>query len=203
MIDIVTQLAATIRRVAAETDSDTVAVRLSRRYDADPAEVWDALTDPERLRRWFLPISGDLRAGGTFELEGNASGDILDCEPPTRLRVTFGGPTSIVEVTLTAAGAETVLDLLHTVPLAMAGSAAGSLYVGPGWDGALLGLALYFAGEVADDPVAAANSLEAQEFSRGSIDAWTAVTEGAASTEEITAARGAALAQFCPDLPQS
>ena len=57
-----------------------------------------------------------------------------------------------------------MLILEHSVPLAIAGSGAGALYVGPGWDGALLALALHFDGIVTDDPVAAANTLEAQQF---------------------------------------
>ena len=58
---------------------------LRRRYDAAIEDVWDAVTDPDRLKRWFLPISGDLRVGGTFQLEGNAGGEILSCEPPRLL----------------------------------------------------------------------------------------------------------------------
>jgi hypothetical protein len=29
-----------------------------------------------------MPISGELRVGGSFQLEGNAGGEILTCEPP-------------------------------------------------------------------------------------------------------------------------
>ncbi|RLK54300.1 SRPBCC family protein [Actinokineospora cianjurensis] len=197
MIDIGAQIGATGRAV---TEADgLVRVLLTRDYDAEPADVWDALTDPDRLRRWFLPITGDLRVGGRFQLEGNAGGEILHCEPPTRLRVTFGDATSLVEVRLVA-GERTRLELEHSVPVAFAGNAAGSLFVGPGWDGAVLGLALYLAGEVADDPVAAANSLEAQRFNLASIEAWVAASTGAASAAEIEAGRTAALAQYCPDV---
>ncbi len=71
--------------------------------------------------------------GGSFQLEGNAGGDILACEPPALLRVSFGGPTSVVQVRLTADGEHTDLVLEHSVPAAMAGSGAGAFYVGPGW----------------------------------------------------------------------
>ena len=71
-------------------------------------EVWDALTDPQRIVRWFLPITGDLRLGGTYQLEGNAGGKILRCEPPHSLLVTWamGEDTgaSQVEVRLSPAG---------------------------------------------------------------------------------------------------
>jgi uncharacterized protein YndB with AHSA1/START domain len=160
------QIGAISREVSRQyTESgETVAVTVQRRYDADQADVWQAITDPERVRRWFLPVTGDLREGGNFQLEGNASGDIMTCEPPRHLMVTFGGESSIVDVLLSDDGQQTLLKLTHSVPIELAGSGAGALYVGPGWDGALLGLALHFAGEVTGDPVAAANSPEVQEL---------------------------------------
>jgi hypothetical protein len=84
----------------------------------------------------------------------------------------------------------------------MAGSGAGALYVGPGWDGAFMALGLFLDGVVIEDPVAAGNSPEGQEFSRQSVHAWAAAIEssGAASMDEIDAATAASLAQFAPDL---
>ena len=35
-----------------------------RSYPSPAADVWDALTNPDRIPRWLLPISGDLRLGG-------------------------------------------------------------------------------------------------------------------------------------------
>jgi hypothetical protein len=157
------------------------------------------------MKRWFLPVSGNLREGGDFQLEGNAGGRILRCDPPRLLRVTFGSETSIVEVRLTPTGdEETSLELEHTVPIALAGSGAGALYVGPGWDGTVMALGLYTAGVITDDPVAAASSPEALEFSRQSVVAWTAAIResGTADGEEIDAAIAASMAQFAPDLEQ-
>lgn len=206
MLDIAHHLQATQREVAIRKESgsaETVAVVLRRTYAADVDDVWNAVTDPERVRRWFMPLTGDLREGGDFQLEGNAGGRILACEPPSRLRVTFGGPDSVVELRLIPDGAgSTVLELDHEVPLAMAGSGAGALFVGPGWDGAFLAIGLYLAGEVADDPVAAANSPEAQEFSRAAVFAWVAAVEesGTADAEQIQAGKEMGLAQFAPGL---
>jgi uncharacterized protein YndB with AHSA1/START domain len=203
MIDIPSQLAAIYREVGTRPaeDGEEVAVLLRRSYEADVADVWDAVTDPERIRRWFMPVSGDLRPGGSFQLEGNASGDILVCEPPRLLRVTFGGPTSIVELRLSEAGGETVLELEHTVPMAIAQSGAGALWVGPGWDGALVALDLWVRGEAPEDPVAAASSPEAQAFSKESVHAWAAAVtaSGTASPEETAAATEMSLAQFAPE----
>jgi len=205
-IDIASQVNAIHRQVeqqpAADGAGELVAVLLRRGYDTPIGEVWDAVTQPDRIKRWFMPISGELRVGGSFQLEGNAGGEILACEPPRLLRASFGGPTSIVELRLTPHGdRQTLLELEHTVPIEMAQSGAGALYVGPGWDGALLGLGLFLGGEAIGDPVAAANSPQAQEFSRQSVSAWAAVVEdsGTATAEQLASATEISLAQFAPD----
>src|SRR5690348_9971446 len=109
MIDIVRQLNAIHRKVeqlpADNISGERVSVLLRRDYGAPVGDVWDAMTQPDRIKRWFMPISGDLRVGGSFQLEGNAGGEILTCDPPRLLRVTFGGPTSVVEVRLIAQSA--------------------------------------------------------------------------------------------------
>jgi uncharacterized protein YndB with AHSA1/START domain len=204
MIDIANQLDAIGRIVERQEreGGEVVSVQLTRGYHAAVEDVWSALTDPDRIRRWFYPISGDLRPGGSFQLEGNAGGDIVECDPPHRLKVTFGGPTSLVELRLSAEGdSRTVLDMEHTVPTEMAQSGAGALFVGPGWDGAFMALDLHLQGVVSDDPVAAANSPEAVEFSRGSIDLWSAAIalSQTATDDEISAAKEVSRAQFVTD----
>lgn len=198
MFDLLEELTALNRQVRRDDRGGTVAVVVSRRYDADAADVWDALTNPERLPRWFYPVSGDLLAGGGFQLEGHAGGEIRRCDPPTLLQVTFGGPESVVDVRLDATGGATTLELTHTVPLAMAGSGAGALFVGPGWDGALLALGSHLRGTLVGDPLEAASSPEMITFNQGSIDRWTEAVEGSgsASPEEVDGAREAAVAQY-------
>ena len=204
IIDIAEQIGAISRQVEQQQSEsgEIVTVTMERRYPAEVADVWHALTNPERMRRWFLPITGDLRQGGNFQLEGNAGGDILTCEPPRHLVVTFGAETSIVDVLLSGDAEETLLKLTHSVPIELAGTTAGALYVGPGWDGALLGLALHLKGEVSNDPVAAANSPEAQDFNLKSIGEWVSAVEasGTADADAIAAAQQVSLAQFAPDL---
>jgi uncharacterized protein YndB with AHSA1/START domain len=204
IIDIAKQIGAISRGVAQQHTErgETVAVTLERRYAAEQADVWQAITDPDRVRRWFLPLTGELREGGNFQLEGNAAGDIMTCEPPRRLIVTFGGESSIVDVLLSSDGQQTLLKLTHSVPLELAGSGAGALYVGPGWDGSLLALALYVVGAAIGDPVAFDNSPEMQDFNVHSIKEWVAAIEasGTADADAISAAREASLAQFAPDL---
>lgn len=198
MFDMVEELAAINRNVVRDDGGDTVSVTLTRTYDAESEDVWDALTNPERLPRWFYPVSGDLKVGGSFQFEGNAGGDIRRCDRPTWLQVTFGGPDSILDVRLADSGDRTTVELTHTVPLAMAGSGAGALFVGPGWDGALLGLGIHLRGLSVGDPLEAANSPEVIEFNRGSISRWTEAVEssGTATAEEIAGASEAAVAQY-------
>src|SRR5688572_13669638 len=92
------------RRQTADGDARYLLIR--RHYDAPVAEVWDACSNPDRISRWLMPVSGDLRLGGTYQLEDNAGGKILRCEPPRLLAATwvFGEPqpgdSSVVEVRL-------------------------------------------------------------------------------------------------------
>ena len=196
IFDLLPELEA-IRRDVRPGDG-TVVVSLTRSYDAEPTDVWEALTTPDRLARWFSTVTGDLREGGTFQIQGNAGGEIRRCDPPTRLSLTFGGPDSIVDLHLTPDGGRTTLVLEHAVPLAMAGSGAGALYPGPGWDGAFLGLAIHLRGGVIGDPFEAANTPEVIEFNKGSIDRWTAAVEasGTATPEQVAEARAVAVQQY-------
>lgn len=124
-------------------------ISLTRTFDAAPEELWDAITDPERIPRWFLPVTGDpKRVGDHFQLEGNAGGEVLECERPRRLAVSwiFGGQTSRVEATLSQHDKATELRLDHTVPVDDHWREFGPGAVGIGWELALsTGLARYLA----------------------------------------------------------
>ena len=154
MIDIVREIEAVQREVGERRipAGNGRMVSLEREYDAPIDEVWDAVTNPERISRWFLPISGDYRIGGTYQLEGNAGGRILECDRPNQLKVTWVyGPMpsdtdiSEVEVRLTAVGTDaTRLRHEHTAVVPEDRWAEyGPGAVGVGWDGAVLGLTLY------------------------------------------------------------
>ena len=203
MKDVLEELAATAREVARRGggDDELIAVTVRREYPAEVEDVWEAVTDPARLARWFGPVTGDLRPGGAFRVEGNVEGEIRECVPPSALTLTWGGPVSVVRVRLAESGGSAVLELEHTVPAAFAGSGAGALYVGPGWDTALLGLALWLRGELVDDPAVWEASPEVRAMNAASIDAWvaTVTASGTASDEEVAAAAAAARAQFTPD----
>ena len=150
-----------------------------RTYDTSIDDLWDALTSAERIPRWFLPISGDLRLGGRYQLEGNAGGEITTCEPPRHLALTweYGPSVSWVDVRLSTVAAGTRLELEHTAhpgpDWEQAGFGPGA--VGIGWDMGLLGLALHVTPGPVIDPTEAAGWLASDEgkaFVRGSSDAW-------------------------------
>jgi uncharacterized protein YndB with AHSA1/START domain len=146
------------RRIAA---GEARTALLRRRYDASIQDVWDACTDPDRINRWLLPVSGDLRPGGTFSVEGNASGEILRCQPPRLLTLTWvygDRPADEVELRLSEDGdGRTVLELEHAsvCDTAPDGVSDAILGVGSGWDLPLcLSLPMYLRGELPDAPAA-------------------------------------------------
>ena len=42
------------------------AVTLSRSYATTVEDLWDAVTNSQRIPRWFLPVSGQLEPGGAI-----------------------------------------------------------------------------------------------------------------------------------------
>ena len=196
MFDTGAELDAVTRHV--RRDPETVTVILRRDFPAAHDAVWDALTDPEQLRAWFSPVTGEFYEGGRYQIEGNASGEIWECRPREHFMLTFGSQESLLTVELAYAGDDTTVQITHGVPISIAGSGAGAFYVGPGWDGALLGLAMHLRGDEIGDPVAMANSAEMIEFNKASIDRWQAVIEpsGTADDGEIAAGLEAAVQQF-------
>ena len=99
--DVEAQLGAVDRSVSSlGRDGQPVrAVTLARRYSTTVEDLWDAVTNPERIPRWFLPIGGHLKPGGRYQLEGNAGGLITACERPSHLALTweFGEDVSWVD----------------------------------------------------------------------------------------------------------
>lgn len=207
MSDIVGQIYDVSREVSSRSlpAGEGNSILLRRRYDAPIEEVWNACTDPERINRWFLPITGELHLGGTYQLQGNAGGEILRCEPPHLLQVTwvFGdSPPSEVAVRLSPdPEGGTLFELEHTLPLDPALWADyGPGAVGVGWDLTLLGLSMYLRGQPIGDPAAWAESPEYREFVIQSSRAWGAAHEAAGASSVQAAAAGRNTATFyAPD----
>lgn len=178
-------------------DGAPTKIAIARRtYRTSQDDLWDALTNADRLPRWFLPISGDLEVGGHYQLEGNAGGVVERCEAPESFAVTweFAQMVSWLEVTLTPDRDGTTLELAHEAPVdpdlwAQYGPGA----VGLGWDLGLMGLGLHLeSGEPVDQEAGAAFpfSPEGVEFIQHAAAGWAeaAIADG----DEAGAAREAA-----------
>jgi uncharacterized protein YndB with AHSA1/START domain len=173
----------------------------SRSYETDVDDLWDALTNPERLPRWFAPVSGDFKLGGKYAITGNASGTITRCEPPKHLALTweFGGGVSWVEVDLAPEGGGARLELRHTAYPEAHWDQFGAGAVGIGWELGLLGLHLYLKGgsqkPPESDPAWAASE-EAKSFMRASGDAWGQAEIAFGEDRETAVRRATATKKF-------
>jgi len=171
-----------------------------RRYAAERPDVWDTLTNPERLPRWFLPVSGDLVVGGRYQLEGNAGGVVETCEAPEILAVTweYGDLVSWLRVELSEADGGTTLELRHEAHVDPEHWVAqfGPGAVGIGWDLSLYALGLYLLSGEAVDPaegMAWPTTPDGTRFVRAAGEGWgaAAIADGDDATEARAAAQRA------------
>lgn len=167
-----------------------------RSYDTSVDDLWDAITTPARLARWFLPVEGDLRIGGRYQLKGNAGGTIERCERPDALDLTweFGGGTSWVRLRLAPDGRRARLTLEHIAHEDGIGKEHlekfGPGAVGIGWDLGLHGLSLHVAEpQKTLDPAA--------------FEAWTLSSEGKAAVRASGEAWGEAHAASGEDAAEA
>ncbi len=200
-IDIdITRYLGTIQREVSVRDHDGRPARVvtaSRTYDTEIDDVWDAVSNPERIPRWFLPVTGELRLGGRYQLEGNAGGEITLCEPPKLLSVTweFGGDLSWVRVALTEVDGGTRLELEHAahVPDDF-WEQFGPGATGVGWELGFVGLGEHLAGAPDVDHVAAEQwpaSDDGRKLVAHSSEGWCQASI-AAGTPTAAAERAAA-----------
>lgn len=154
-----------------------------RTYPTTVDDLWDAVTNPARLPRWFLPVEGELKLGGRYQLIGNAGGTITRCDRPDALDLTweFGGGKSWVTVRLTPDGGGARLVLEHIFLASDADehwAKYGPAAVGVGWDLAFMGLGLHLADPAAPSPPEASaewqSSEAAKTIMRDSAAAWAA-----------------------------
>ncbi|WP_053913141.1 SRPBCC family protein [Streptomyces sp. SCSIO 75703] len=180
MIDVTQQIESVNRQVGTRVLEDGRAhvVGVSRVYDVPLEDLWDACSNPERIPLWFLPVTGELRTGGHYQLEGNAGGTVLRCEPPVGFSATweYGEELSWIEVRLTRedGGARFVLE--HTAHIEdERWTEYGPGAVGVGWDLMLVGLTVHLSTGAAVDPREAmlwSASDEGRRFVTASSDAW-------------------------------
>jgi uncharacterized protein YndB with AHSA1/START domain len=178
-VDVIRQIGALTREVSErehEGKSRRV-VAATRTYATSPEDVWDAITRPERLARWFSTVTGDLRLGGRFKIKGTANGEITVCQPPKTLAVTWKafGDVSWVQVQLSPApDGGTLLRVEHI----LSGRLFDRLYwswfgagaTGVGWELWLLGLDQYVS--------AGSNYALPSGFSSADLQRWRATAAG-------------------------
>ncbi|WP_134764827.1 SRPBCC domain-containing protein [Nocardioides sp. 1609] len=110
------------------------ALHLDRTVDASPATVWAAWTTSEGLAGWWwshwpgTTYDVDARTGGRYRIEApeagvGVTGEYVELDAPRRLVQTWEwlddgvpGVTDRIEVTLTAEGAGTRVDVVHVGP---------------------------------------------------------------------------------------
>jgi uncharacterized protein YndB with AHSA1/START domain len=199
MIDVAHQINSVSRQVSTRVldAGEARVVTVSQTYDTEPEDLWDACTSPSRIPRWFLPVSGELRLGGRYQLEGNAGGTVERCDPPKSFSATweYDGDVSWIEVrVLSESGGKARFELEHVAHVDDERWAEfGPGAVGVGWDMGLHGLAQHLAGAPPVDPEATTAwllSAEGREFATLSSDRWCEAN--VAAGEDASAARAAA-----------
>ncbi len=168
-------------RSGARAGLPTRTTTVGRVCGADGRVLWDALTNPERIARWFLPVEGTLEVGGRYRLGGGAGGEIEACAEPESFTVTWedGDSLSWVTVRLSPVDGGTEVAVSHESPVDPAFWAQyGPGATGLGWDLGLVGLARHVE--------------DGRDFGPAAEEAFARSAEGAAFLE--TAGRGWALA---------
>ncbi|MBP2707975.1 SRPBCC family protein [Microbispora sp. RL4-1S] len=205
MIEIDEQINAVRRTVGTRVleAGEARVITVSQAYDTPLADLWDACTSAERISRWFLPVSGDLRVGGHYSLEGNASGTVERCDPPRSFAATWemGDQVSWIEVRLTEEGeGRARFELEHVAHVDdKLWPEFGPGAVGIGWDMAVLGLALHLSSGVSMDPAEGAAwaasdegrrfmTLSSDKWAEASIAAGTDPAEARAAAQRVLAA---------------
>lgn len=213
-IDIISQIGAVDREVReyVHEGRPARAVVASRSYDTTVEDLWDAITSAERIPRWFLPVTGELRLGGRYQLQGNAGGTITRCDAPHHLALTweFGGDVSWVTVQLKPEGDGARLELEH---IAQVGGEFWDQFgpgaVGVGWDLTLVGLGQHLRTGEAVDPKAAeawTMSPEGKDFLRRSSADWCRASIAYGTPEAAATAAAARTTAFYsgePSEPQA
>ena len=176
------------------------AVTLVRSYPTEISGLWSAITNSERIPRWFLPVSGDLNLSGRYQFEGNAGGEIKECNPPTYLSVTWEWQDDIswLEVRLSEAGENnTQLTLIHTALVSEFCTQFGPGATGVGWETGLIGLDHHLInpnvpmmdkGQFSSSPEGRAFVAQSSEdWGRASIASGTEAKEALEAAKKITA----------------
>ena len=184
-------------------DGPRRSVTVEREYPATPAELWAALTEPERLARWIgryeQTADGFRLAMGGPDADAVVDGRVLACEPDRRLLVTwrFRGagqveaPTELEAVIEPAGEGRVLLTLTHRRVQAVTASVYGA-----GWQDVLTHLARELGAEAspqehdgylgeAADPAAFDAALDEYRSREAALVAATMTREGERSAVSL------------------
>jgi uncharacterized protein YndB with AHSA1/START domain len=212
MIDVTGEISAVRRQVSGRVleAGQARVISVSRSYPAQLDDVWDACTSPDRLPRWFLPVSGELKEGGRYQLEGNAGGTVTRCNPPHDFDATWelGGDVSWIELRLADEGNGRTLFRLNHIALADDERWAqfGPGAVGVGWDSGLIGLSLHLTTRQVVDPASLANwsaSSAGRRFLTASSEAWYDASVAFGTDRTLARAAAARTAAFYTGTPEA
>ncbi len=119
------------------SDGDRIAVRFERQYAGTVAEIWSALTEPARVRRWLAEVvDGVIGPGETFTFRFGESEEerafcrVRACRPPHLLELDWKvgqEDPSVVRFELSEVNGGTLLVVDHRrlPPVGASGYSAG------------------------------------------------------------------------------
>jgi uncharacterized protein YndB with AHSA1/START domain len=199
MIDVRQHVSAVRRTMGSRTleAGEARVATISQVYDTGIDDLWEVVTSAERIPRWFLPISGELKEGGHYQLTNHASGTITRCDRPHGYAATweYEGDVSWIDVRLTPEGAGTRLELEHVAHVTDEfWDEFGPGATGLGWDSGFWGLANHLF-DPAAPPVSPENAAawiasdDGKLFMRLSSDAWAAAAIADGEDPSVAAAR--------------
>ena len=120
-----------------ETTTDgTPTIRFTRRLSHPPERVWQALTEPDELKKWFPDTivveswepGAKLHFKPSPDVADAFEGEVLQVDPPTLLEFSWGTDVIRFELEPAAEGNGTTLTLIDTID--QVGKAARD---GAGW----------------------------------------------------------------------
>lgn len=180
-------------RLSERDGKPAASVQLIREFDVDARTIWNAIASQEEISEWFSIVSGDFKVGGSYAIEGNASGVIKACEPLARVALTweFAGDVSWVDLRIDNESRSGVSFCLnHTSVLSPHWDQYGAGATGVGWELSYLGLYLYLMhpNEEKFDEEKFAASEEGKHFITASSQGWAEAAILAGTGAEVALA---------------
>lgn len=123
-------------------------IRFAQTYPTSVEDLWDAVTDPERLSRWMAPYEGEFRLGGRWLARYDdgtvfTEGTVTACDAPRTFTTTWHASEE-QETTLTV----TVEPVADGAALRLEHDGVGGRDYAPGWHTYLELLELDLAGDL-------------------------------------------------------